>query len=102
VWTIPSVRANDDHEAMFPVDLPRRAIRLLTAPGDLVLDCFLGSGTTAVAAVAEGRGFIGIEKEPRYVRLARSRIAAARASFERPACAPRAAAGKPNVRTPDI
>ncbi len=79
VWAIPSVRANDDHEAKFPLELPRRAIRLLTSPGDLVLDCFLGSGTTAVAALTEGRQFIGIEKEERYVRLARGRIAAARA-----------------------
>ncbi len=74
-WTIPSVRANDDHEAKFPVELPRRAIRLLTAPGDVVLDCFLGSGTTAVAAVTEGRQFLGIEKERKYVALARRRIA---------------------------
>jgi site-specific DNA-methyltransferase (adenine-specific) len=74
VWTIPSVRANDDHEAKFPVELPRRVIRLLTAPGDLVLDCFLGSGTTAVAAIGEGRQFLGMEKEPRYVDLARRRI----------------------------
>lgn len=78
VWAIPSVRANDDHEAKFPLELPRRVIRLLTAPGDLVLDCFLGSGTTAVAAVAEGRQFIGIDREPRYVRLARKRIGSAR------------------------
>jgi site-specific DNA-methyltransferase (adenine-specific) len=77
VWTIPSVRANDDHEAKFPVELPRRAIRLLTSPGDIVLDCFLGSGTTAVAAIRESRQFIGIEKDARYVRLARRRIAAA-------------------------
>jgi site-specific DNA-methyltransferase (adenine-specific) len=75
VWTIASVRANDDHEAKFPVELPRRAIRMLTAPGDVVLDCFLGSGTTAVAALAEGRRFIGIEREPKYARLARRRIA---------------------------
>ncbi len=74
VWAIPSVRANDDHEAKFPLELPRRAIRLLTAPGDLVLDCFLGSGTTAVAAMLEGRRFIGIEREARYVALARRRI----------------------------
>ena len=78
VWTIPSVRANDDHDAKFPAELPRRAIRLLTAPGDLVLDCFLGSGTTAVAALRENRQFIGIEKDPRYVRMARRAIAAAR------------------------
>ncbi len=74
VWSIPSVRANDDHEAKFPLELPRRVIRLLTAPGDLVLDCFLGSGTTAVAAVLEGRQFLGIEKERRYVTLARKRL----------------------------
>ena len=77
VWEIASVRANDDHEAKFPVELPRRVIRLLTEPGEIVLDCFLGSGTTAVAAVLEGRRFIGIEKEPAYVRLARHRIASA-------------------------
>jgi site-specific DNA-methyltransferase (adenine-specific) len=79
VWTIPSVRANDDHEAKFPLELPRRAIRLLTAPGEVVLDCFLGSGTTALAAIREGRRFIGIEKEARYAELARKRIREARA-----------------------
>lgn len=76
VWHIASVRANDDHEAKFPVELPRRAIRLLTDPGDVVLDCFMGSGTTAVAAIREGRAFIGIEKEEKYVRLAQKRIQA--------------------------
>ena len=75
VWTIPSVRANDDHEAKFPIELPRRAIRLLTAPGDLVLDCFLGSGTTALAARREGRQYLGIERDGRHVRLARQKIA---------------------------
>jgi site-specific DNA-methyltransferase (adenine-specific) len=76
VWAFPSVRANDDHEAKFPAELPRRVIRLLTDPGDLVLDCFMGSGTTAVAALGLQRRFIGIELEPRYVRLATRRIAA--------------------------
>jgi site-specific DNA-methyltransferase (adenine-specific) len=71
VWTIPSVRANDDHEAKFPPELPRRVIRLLTDPGDVVLDCFVGSGTTAVEAIRLGRHFIGIDKTPEYVRLAR-------------------------------
>lgn len=74
VWRIPSVRANDDHEAKFPLELPRRVIRLLTEPGDAVLDCFVGSGTTAVAAVLEGRRYIGIELHPRYVALARQRV----------------------------
>ena len=74
VWNIPSVRANDDHEAKFPVELPSRAIRLLTDPGDVVLDCFVGSGTTAVAAVQNGREYIGIEKDKSYVELARKRV----------------------------
>ena len=77
VWTFPSVRSNDDHEAKFPVELPKRAIRLLTDPGDVVLDCFLGSGATAVAAIATDRQFIGIEIEEKYVSLAKRRIAAA-------------------------
>lgn len=71
VWIIPSVRANDDHEAKFPIELPRRVIRLLTQPNDTVLDCFMGSGTTAVAAIQEGRNYIGIELLPQYVKLAR-------------------------------
>lgn len=79
VWTIPSVRANDDHAAKFPLELARRVIRLLTDPGDVVLDCFLGSGTTACAAVQAGRRYIGIELHPEYVRLARRNLAAASA-----------------------
>lgn len=75
VWSFPSVRANDDHEAKFPLELPKRVIRLLTDPGDLVLDCFMGSGTTAIAAAQAGRRYIGIELENRYVKLARRRVA---------------------------
>ncbi|NLY76250.1 MAG: site-specific DNA-methyltransferase [Firmicutes bacterium] len=71
VWFIPSVRANDNHEAKFPLELPRRIIQLLSEPNDLVMDCFIGSGTTAVAAILENRHFIGIDKEPSYVELAR-------------------------------
>ncbi|MCS6871649.1 MAG: site-specific DNA-methyltransferase [Anaerolineae bacterium] len=72
VWHIPSVRANDDHPAKFPLELPRRLIRLFTKPQDVILDCFIGSGTTAVAAILEGRRYVSIEIEPRYVQLARS------------------------------
>ncbi len=71
VWTFPSVRANDDHEAKFPLELPTRVIRLLTEPDEIVLDCFLGSGTSAVAAIREKRRYIGIEREPKYVKSAR-------------------------------
>ncbi len=71
VWNMPSVRANDDHEAKFPLELPRRVIKMLTKAGDTVLDCFMGSGTTAIAAIREKRNYIGIELEPRYADLAR-------------------------------
>jgi DNA modification methylase len=74
VWHIPSVRVNDDHEAKFPIELPRRFIQLLTEPDDIVLDCFIGSGTTAIAAIQQGRKFIGIELVEEYVKLAQSNI----------------------------
>ncbi len=74
VWYFPSVRANDDHEAKFPVELPLRIIKLLTDPQDIVLDCFMGSGTTAIAAIQENRQFIGIDLEEKYVALARSKL----------------------------
>lgn len=71
VWNIPSVRANSEHEAQFPAELPSRVIRIFSAPNDLVLDCFMGSGATAVAAITERRRYIGIDSEPRYVDMAR-------------------------------
>jgi site-specific DNA-methyltransferase (adenine-specific) len=80
VWSFPSVRANDNHEAKFPLELPRRVIRLLTDPGETVLDCFVGSGTTAVAAILEGRHYLGIDKVRKYVELARRACAAAQAN----------------------
>lgn len=76
VWTIRSVQRNDNHEAKFPVELPRRVIKLLSDKGDNVLDCFMGSGTSAIAAIQEGRHYIGIEKEKKYVELAKRNIAA--------------------------
>lgn len=76
VWEFPSVRVNDDHEAKFPVELPTRLIRMLTDRDDVVLDCFLGSGTTAIACVREGRQYIGIELEQKYVQLAHELILA--------------------------
>ncbi len=76
VWKISSVRANNDHEAKFPVELARRVVRLYSEDGETVLDPFIGSGTTAIAAKQEGRHYIGIEKEPKYVELARQNIKA--------------------------
>jgi DNA modification methylase len=74
VWYFPSVRANDDHEAKFPLELPLRVIKMLTEPNDIVLDCFMGSGTTAIAAIQEDRKYIGIDTEEKYVNLARSKL----------------------------
>jgi len=74
VWNIRSVQRNDDHEAKFPLELPRRAIKLLTDEGDTVLDCFMGSGTSAVAALKEKRHYLGIDKEAMYVALAKENI----------------------------
>lgn len=74
VWYINSVRANDDHEAKFPEELATRIIRLFSVEGELVLDPFMGSGTTAVAAVRMNRQYIGIEKESCYVKLAEARL----------------------------
>lgn len=70
VWYFPSVRSHAEHEAQFPVELPRRVIRLLSQPGDLVLDCFVGSGTTAVAALQERRRYLGFDLIPTYVAQA--------------------------------
>ena len=70
VWRIPSVRANQEHEAQFPLELPRRVIKLLSARDSLVLDCFVGSGTTAMAAIQEARHFMGFELLPAYAELA--------------------------------
>ena len=85
VWAIPSVRSNADHDSKFPLELPRRAVRLFTDPGDLVLDCFIGSGTSAVAAIAEGRRYLGIEKEKKSVVIARRAVETASAQVPRPA-----------------
>ena len=74
VWEIPSVRSNADHDSKFPVELPRRAIKLLTDSDDIVLDCFVGSGTSAIAAIREGRKYIGIDKELKSVEIARKSI----------------------------
>jgi site-specific DNA-methyltransferase (adenine-specific) len=84
VWSFPSVRSNHDHEAKFPLELPRRLIRLLTDAGETVLDCFMGSGTTAVAAIAEDRHYLGIDITPEYVRLAKKNIKKAMDEWKSP------------------
>jgi len=78
VWYIPSVRRNDIHEAMFPTELALRVIRLFSNQDELVADFFIGSGTTAVAALKLGRRFYGCDINPEYVKLANERIEKAR------------------------
>jgi DNA methylase len=58
-----------------PLELMRWLVRLITPPGGLVLDPFTGSGTTGCAAVLEGRQFVGIEREPRFLPIAQARLA---------------------------
>ncbi len=66
--------ANVGHSAAFPLELPIWFIKLLTEPGDAVLDPFLGSGTTAIAAQRLGRKVIGIDLSAEYVEIARDRV----------------------------
>ncbi|MHA1270053.1 MAG: DNA-methyltransferase [Candidatus Helarchaeota archaeon] len=75
IWSFPAVSARKvGHPAPFPEELPRRLIELYTYKGDIVLDPFIGSGTTALAAMKLSRHFIGYEISPEYVKLARNRI----------------------------
>jgi len=79
VWSFPAVSAKSvGHPAPFPVELPRRLIQLYTYEGEVVLDPFVGSGSTCVAAILTGRRFVAYEVEEEYVHLAETRIAEAR------------------------
>jgi DNA modification methylase len=83
VWTIPTCNREERlkdaagkklHPTQKPEELLRRIILASSAPGDLILDPFAGSGTTAAVAKQLHRHWIGIEREPRYVEAARARI----------------------------
>lgn len=65
------------HPTVKPVELMRHLVRLVTPQGGTVLDPFLGSGTTALAAEQEGFAWIGIEREAEYVKIAEARLAGA-------------------------
>ncbi len=84
VWRIdPESARRVGHPAPFPVELPRRLIDLYTFEGDAVLDPFLGSGSTAVAAERTGRRGVGFDLDPEYVALARERVAVERERAQR-------------------
>jgi len=73
-WYLPTSAGRDGHGAQFPIELPCRCIALSTKPGDVVLDPFIGAGTTAHAAVLLNRRYIGFDISETYINLAESRI----------------------------
>ena len=75
LWEIPPESATRvGHPAPFPVELPKRLIELYTYEDDVVLDPFMGSGTTAIAALRTGRHYVGFDTDRDYVARARTRI----------------------------
>ncbi len=66
--------ANKNHSAVFPLELPKWFIKLFTQPDHVVLDPFIGSGTTALAAMQLGRKYVGIDLNPEYVDISRERV----------------------------
>jgi DNA modification methylase len=89
VWELaPESARRVGHPAPFPVELPQRFVELYTYEGDVVLDPFMGSGSTAVAAVRTGRHFLGYDTDPAYVEAARARVAGERELLAAPGGAP--------------
>lgn len=82
VWIIPNVKFNHvektEHPCQFPVELIERLVLSLTDAGDCVFDPYMGVGSAVIAALAHGRYAYGVDKEPRYVSIARSRVQALR------------------------
>jgi adenine-specific DNA-methyltransferase len=78
VWDIPNVKAGHvektEHPCQFPVALVQRCIRAMTPPQGLVVDPFMGSGSSALASAIEGRSFVGCDKEKKYVKIAERRL----------------------------
>lgn len=75
IWSFPTESAKKvGHPAPFPVELPYHLIQLYSFKGDVILDPFVGSGTTCIAAIMLGRHYVGFDIEEKYVKLARDRI----------------------------
>jgi modification methylase len=75
VWTFPAVSAKKiGHPAPFPIELPQRLLQLYTFEGEVVLDPFMGSGQTAIAALNTNRNYVGYDVDVEYVNLAEKRI----------------------------
>lgn len=75
IWTFPTASAKKiGHPAPFPLELPSRLIKLYSFEGDVILDPFVGSGTTLVAAKKLGRNYVGYDISPEYVELSKRRL----------------------------
>lgn len=80
-WYFPGTR-QQDHLAMFPLELPKRIIEMFSFVGETVLDPFLGSGTTALAALRSGRHSIGYEINPDFLPVIREKLSGEAVSGE--------------------
>lgn len=77
VWTFPAISARKiGHPAPFPEELPHRLIQLYTFKDDVILDPFVGSGTTCISAFRDKRNYVGYDIDSSYVKLAHQRISA--------------------------
>lgn len=74
VWSLPGAGVREDHFAAFPEEIPETAIKAGSRPNDLVLDPFCGSGTTGFVALRLGRKFIGVELNPKFIKIAERRF----------------------------
>ncbi len=103
VWEIPAESATRvGHPAPFPVELPQRLIELYTYRGDLVLDPFMGSGSTAVAAVRTERHYVGYDTSRDYVEKARARVESEKRSLAAQTVQPSRRVELPAVRSSAI
>jgi site-specific DNA-methyltransferase (adenine-specific) len=78
VWSDVTGQVRRDHPAPFPLEIPRRLIRMFSFVGDVVVDPFAGTGTTALAAMETGRNSVSVEIEPRYLDLIEARLKSAK------------------------
>lgn len=80
IWEIPNVKAKHPeqtiHPCQFPHELAERCVLAFTRPGDVVLDPFVGAGTSAIAAIKAGRRAIGIDRSSEYIALSQERVRA--------------------------
>jgi adenine-specific DNA-methyltransferase len=78
VWDIPNVKANHpektEHPCQFPIELAERCILAFTRKGDAILDPFVGTGASVIAAIKHHRKAIGIDKESRFLGIAKKRL----------------------------